>query len=444
MPARHRGALHRVHDQLPHPRATLWWGAAPGEDEAGETVAAADDPLPRCAALDRELRRRAARLRARLAAGRAAAAVARHRTLRAGRRGDDGRRPVRAADGDDRRRPARRPGPRPPGVHPRPLLSRTCRRAWSSSWCCRGTWSRRRRWSTSPTRSRQPHRCAGWRGCWPRSAPRPSPTGRSAWRWQHPPPSARELAAFARLGRLAARALPAGDGGPRERLQRWLAAAASGRADGETLPADDRARDGAHDGADDSADDSAATARIEDVLPGLEWGRAVATLASREWHATGGRDAAAAAGVVAVSPSPAGPLLSLVVLGAALLAGVWLVGVLDETAAAVAAGRRPRGVLLTPLRRAARLLVQQRVVTERPDAAAWRLAPALYAALAAAGLAVVPWSAARRAGRPAGGDRRMGGGGGAGGGGDLPPRLVAQRSSRRCSAATASSLSGCR
>jgi NADH-quinone oxidoreductase subunit H len=92
-----------------------------------------------------------------------------------------------------------------------------------------------------------------------------------------------------------------------------------------------------------------------------------------------------------VTPSP-GPFLSLAVVAAALLAGAWLVAVLDELAAAAVAGRAPRDPLLGPLRRAARLVLQQRVLTERPDRPAWLLAPAAYAGLAAAGLAVVPWS----------------------------------------------------
>lgn len=94
--------------------------------------------------------------------------------------------------------------------------------------------------------------------------------------------------------------------------------------------------------------------------------------------------------------SPPGPLLAVLVVGAALLAGVYALAVLDALAADVLAGRRARGggALLSPLRRAAFLLAQQSSRTERPDAPAWRLAPAAYLALAAAGLALVPWSAA--------------------------------------------------
>ncbi|WP_404383171.1 hypothetical protein [Caenispirillum salinarum] len=39
-----RPALERLHDQLPHPRATLWWGAEPVF--AGQVLNGSDDPLP--------------------------------------------------------------------------------------------------------------------------------------------------------------------------------------------------------------------------------------------------------------------------------------------------------------------------------------------------------------------------------------------------------------
>jgi len=42
-----RDALYRVHDQLPHPRATLWWGADPAATIGSPSVLAADrDPPP--------------------------------------------------------------------------------------------------------------------------------------------------------------------------------------------------------------------------------------------------------------------------------------------------------------------------------------------------------------------------------------------------------------
>ena len=78
---------------------------------------------------------------------------------------------------------------------------------------------------------------------------------------------------------------------------------------------------------------------------------------------------------------------------ALLAAGVYATAVIDAAAAARIAGARLEPtVVVEPLRRAAVLAVQQRAATERPDLAAWLLAPSLYVALAAAGLSVVPWS----------------------------------------------------
>ena len=85
--------------------------------------------------------------------------------------------------------------------------------------------------------------------------------------------------------------------------------------------------------------------------------------------------------------------VTVLAVPALLLAGAWLVAVLDRVAAgprgAVAA---LSGSLLAPLHEAAALLAQQRTETEAPDPVAWRLAPALYLGLAAAGLALVPWA----------------------------------------------------
>lgn len=70
-----------------------------------------------------------------------------------------------------------------------------------------------------------------------------------------------------------------------------------------------------------------------------------------------------------------------------------MVALLDGVARTWIAGTgRGRELLLGPIREAALLAVRQPSTTERPDAAAWALAPALYAGLAAAGIAVVPWS----------------------------------------------------
>lgn len=54
---------------------------------------------------------------------------------------------------------------------------------------------------------------------------------------------------------------------------------------------------------------------------------------------------------------------------------------------------RMRDVLEQPLRTSALLLLQQRTLTERPDAGAWMLAPALLGASAATATALVPFSA---------------------------------------------------
>jgi NADH-quinone oxidoreductase subunit H len=85
----------------------------------------------------------------------------------------------------------------------------------------------------------------------------------------------------------------------------------------------------------------------------------------------------------------AAPLLASLVV----FVGAYIVGVLDAVVTAVVArSRLDVGVATRPVRRAAVLLVQQPATTERPDAAAWMLAPALYVALAAVGVVVVPWS----------------------------------------------------
>ncbi|WP_111748496.1 NADH-quinone oxidoreductase subunit H [Salinisphaera orenii] len=77
--------------------------------------------------------------------------------------------------------------------------------------------------------------------------------------------------------------------------------------------------------------------------------------------------------------------------------GAWWVAILDELVADRVA-RRPLGAsplggaVVRPLQRAAARLVQQANTTEAPDTLNWRLAPALYLALAGAGLAVVPFA----------------------------------------------------
>jgi NADH-quinone oxidoreductase subunit H len=86
------------------------------------------------------------------------------------------------------------------------------------------------------------------------------------------------------------------------------------------------------------------------------------------------------------------PWVAVPAVGAALLVGVYLVAVLDRLVVSTVAGRRSRwsDVLLGPFRTAALLLTQHRARTERPDAEAWALAPALLGGLGALGLAVVP------------------------------------------------------
>ena len=78
------------------------------------------------------------------------------------------------------------------------------------------------------------------------------------------------------------------------------------------------------------------------------------------------------------------PLLLAVPLTLAL--GAWLAAVLDRLAPALWGQR----VTVAPLSEAAALLVRQRVRTEAPDDINRWLAPALYLALAAVGLSVVP------------------------------------------------------
>jgi NADH-quinone oxidoreductase subunit H len=84
------------------------------------------------------------------------------------------------------------------------------------------------------------------------------------------------------------------------------------------------------------------------------------------------------------------PLLAVPAVGAALAIGVVVVAALDRAIGARVAGGRARSDLGGPLREVALLLVQRRTRTERPDAPAWALAPAMLLGLAALGLAVVP------------------------------------------------------
>lgn len=85
--------------------------------------------------------------------------------------------------------------------------------------------------------------------------------------------------------------------------------------------------------------------------------------------------------------------LPLLLMCLTLVLGPYLLAVCDS---AIAAGIERRAIgnpWLAPLQHGAWLLLQPRNATERPDSLNWQLAPAAYLALAAAGLAVVPWSA---------------------------------------------------
>ncbi|MGI9118750.1 MAG: NADH-quinone oxidoreductase subunit H [Acidimicrobiales bacterium] len=87
------------------------------------------------------------------------------------------------------------------------------------------------------------------------------------------------------------------------------------------------------------------------------------------------------------------PVAALALVGGVLAVGSYVVAVLDAAGARMAAGRPVQlwDTAATPVRRAALLALTQRSATERPDAQAWALAPALLMAMAAAGVALVPW-----------------------------------------------------
>ena len=88
----------------------------------------------------------------------------------------------------------------------------------------------------------------------------------------------------------------------------------------------------------------------------------------------------------------ASPGVAIVAVGAILLAGVYVLAVLDRFIESVVAAspRRWTRLVAEPVQTSALLVLQQRRVTERPDAPAWALAPALFAGLAAVALAMVP------------------------------------------------------
>ncbi len=55
IPEEHRQALARVHDQIPHPRATLWWGPRSGDWDDGVQVSPSDDPVDALAKIHEDL-----------------------------------------------------------------------------------------------------------------------------------------------------------------------------------------------------------------------------------------------------------------------------------------------------------------------------------------------------------------------------------------------------
>lgn len=87
------------------------------------------------------------------------------------------------------------------------------------------------------------------------------------------------------------------------------------------------------------------------------------------------------------------PLPALALVGTVLAVGAYTVAVLDGAAARMAAGRPVQvwAIAAGPVRRAALAALTRRSATERPDAQAWALAPALLVAMAAAAVALVPW-----------------------------------------------------
>ncbi|EKV26632.1 NADH-ubiquinone oxidoreductase chain H [Caenispirillum salinarum AK4] len=83
---------------------------------------------------------------------------------------------------------------------------------------------------------------------------------------------------------------------------------------------------------------------------------------------------------------------AFVSLFALLILGTALAAVMDRAAVALASGRPMGAALKEPARRAAALLLRQKVETERPDSITWPLAPVAYLMLAAVGLSVVPFA----------------------------------------------------
>lgn len=88
------------------------------------------------------------------------------------------------------------------------------------------------------------------------------------------------------------------------------------------------------------------------------------------------------------------PLVAAVLIGLVLVVGAYVVAVTDRALGALVSKRPLRLVhaFTGPVRDGALLLLTRRSTTERPDAQAWALAPAIVTAMAAAAVAAVPFS----------------------------------------------------
>jgi len=88
----------------------------------------------------------------------------------------------------------------------------------------------------------------------------------------------------------------------------------------------------------------------------------------------------------------ASPEFALLAVGFTMVVGIYVVAMLDHVVGGRVAARPLlwREIVAGPARSAALLIVQRRMTTERTDTPGWMLAPALFAALAATALALVP------------------------------------------------------
>jgi len=85
--------------------------------------------------------------------------------------------------------------------------------------------------------------------------------------------------------------------------------------------------------------------------------------------------------------------MAVVLIGIVMVVSVYLVAVIDTAVATrVSGGRGYARAWMAPISRAARLALQRRTVTERPDAEAWVLGPALLGGLAAVALTSIPFA----------------------------------------------------